>query len=249
MKLRVGIGLVGALVLGCLFGTTAPSCQHGVACLAPALGPFNLLPTASLVAVVASLLVAGRVGWTTLCVHRALRRLPRAEHCPEWARGDVECITSAAPAAFCAGTLRPRVYVTDSLVELLSPPELAAVIAHERAHAQRRDPLQRSLLAALSDLLLNAPWVLWLRHRQREQAEISADRAASALAGPDAVANALSSLMEATEPRTEAGSTGVTSRLELSRITTSAVATAAGFVVLLGLSQAALVVCARLSSV
>jgi hypothetical protein len=193
VKRLILIGLVGAITLGCVLVAPAPSCWHGVACRANT-GDFDIVRAAELATVVGGFILVVRAGWITLQLGRALRRLPRARPRPELEGRRVECIASCAPVAFCAGALRPRVYVTESLVELLDPRALAAVIAHEQAHARRLDPLRRTLLAALSDLLLNAPWVLWLRYRHGERAEKSAHRTAATLVGPYAVTDALTAL-------------------------------------------------------
>jgi Zn-dependent protease with chaperone function len=242
VKRPILVGLVGVIVLSCLFGAGAPSCGHGFACLAAtAANPLDFVRMAA-PALAAGILVIGlRMGWTALRLSHALRRLPRAARQMELEPHGVECITSVAPTAFCAGSLRPRVYVTDSLVELLNPPELAAVIAHERAHARRRDPLQRSLLAAVSELLFSPPWVLWLRNRHHERAEISADRAAARLVGPSAVADALTTLARGGDKRSgEEASADSASRLRLRPVLVSALATLIVVAMLLCLSQAAL---------
>ncbi len=243
MKRLILFGLAGAIAVGCVLGAMAPSCWNGVACLAAASGqPADLARAATLAAVAGSLVVASRAAWTTLQLRRALRQLPRGAPRPELERHGVEYITSAAPSAFCAGALRPRVYITDSLVQLLNPLALAAVIAHERAHARRRDPLRRSLLAALSDVLINAPWVLWFRHRQRVRAEVSADRMAAAQLGPYAVADALTTLaIAADEHSAETARAGPPPVSPLRPIVASVVATLAVAVMLLCLSQAVLV--------
>jgi Zn-dependent protease with chaperone function len=242
MKRLIGAGVIGGIALSCLLGASAPSCSHGFACLAAgAAQPVDLVRAALLALAASILVVAARAGWTILSLSLALRRLPRARRRLELERQGVECIASFAPAAFCAGALRPRVYVTDSLVDLLDAPALAAVIAHEQAHAQRRDPLRRSLLAALSDLMLRAPWVLWLRNWHHEHAEISADRAAALLVGPSTVADALSTLAtRGSNVSAEATSTEVISKSGFRPIVMSAMATVAAAVMLLCLSQAVL---------
>ena len=63
---------------------------------------------------------------------------------------DVTIVESPAPFAFAAGWLWPRVYLTTRLVEALPSPQLAAVVAHERAHARRRDPFARLAARVLS---------------------------------------------------------------------------------------------------
>jgi Zn-dependent protease with chaperone function len=193
VKRPILVGLVGVIVLSCLFGPAAP-CGNRFACVAATSShPINVVFVV-VVVLAAGFLVVVRTGWTALQLSRSLRHLPRARRPDDLERQGVECLTSSAPTAFCAGALRPRVYVTDSLIDLLNPSALAAVIAHEQAHAQRHDPLRRSVLVALSGLLLDAPWVLWLRNHYGEQAEISADRAAATLVGASAVADALTTL-------------------------------------------------------
>ncbi|MBB5781826.1 Zn-dependent protease with chaperone function [Nonomuraea jabiensis] len=93
--------------------------------------------------------------------------------------------------AFCAGMLRPRVYVSAGLVDKLSDDELRAVLCHEAAHARRRDPLRRVLLDAATDVLFFLPLLRWAARVQKERAELSADRAAIAQVGARHVEGAL----------------------------------------------------------
>jgi Zn-dependent protease with chaperone function len=225
VKRSILVGLVGVIVLSCLFGPGAP-CGNGFACLAAtATHPIDVAFVFALV-LAAGVLVVARTGWTALRLSQSLRHLPRARRRCDLEQQGVEFITSVAPRAFCAGALRPRVYVTDSLVDLLHPSALAAVIAHEQAHARRHDPLRRSMLAALSALLLDAPWVLWLRTHHREKAEISADRAAATRVGASAVADALRTLASGGDESTvEEGGTNSNSEPGARPILVSALAT------------------------
>ena len=54
----------------------------------------------------------------------------------------VNVVNDSSPEAFCAGFLRPRVYVSRGAVELLTPDELRAVLQHEHHHWRMRDPLR-----------------------------------------------------------------------------------------------------------
>jgi Zn-dependent protease with chaperone function len=65
-------------------------------------------------------------------------------------RGVVLVIDEPTPVAFCAGWLRPRVYVSKAVLERLSEAELQAVLAHERQHGARRDPLRLAIGRVLS---------------------------------------------------------------------------------------------------
>ncbi|MFB7513270.1 M56 family metallopeptidase [Streptomyces sp. NPDC056144] len=70
-----------------------------------------------------------------------------------------------APAAYCLPGFRPRVVVSDGAVRLLTPGQLGAVLAHERAHVAGRHHL---LLAAARAFSAVVPW-LPLARRAREQ--------------------------------------------------------------------------------
>jgi Zn-dependent protease with chaperone function len=56
--------------------------------------------------------------------------------------------------AFTLGIIRPRVYVSTHLLDTLSPAQSAVVMAHERGHQRRRDPLRRLILQAAATLHL-----------------------------------------------------------------------------------------------
>lgn len=65
-------------------------------------------------------------------------------------RADTEFATveTPVPFAYCIGLLRPRVIVSRGLLTRLSASERGAVVAHERAHAQRFDNLRQWLAVA-----------------------------------------------------------------------------------------------------
>ena len=90
----------------------------------------------------------------------------------------VRVIELAAPMAFCAGWLRPRVYVSTGGLSRLSPDELAAVLAHEHHHKALRDPLRLAVGAVLSQALFFLPVLRPLHERYGDVAELRADAAA-----------------------------------------------------------------------
>lgn len=92
--------------------------------------------------------------------------------------------------AFTAGWWSPRVYVAQELTTALSRDELVAVLAHEGAHAARRDPLRLSALRFLGMTLFWIPVLRRLAEDCADEAEIRADDAA-ARGRPLALASAL----------------------------------------------------------
>jgi beta-lactamase regulating signal transducer with metallopeptidase domain len=100
-------------------------------------------------------------------------------------------IESPEPHAFCAGLLRPRVFITTAALQRLDDEALAAVIAHERHHAQRRDPLRRAAGRVLASSLFFLPQVRALADRERALAELSADESAALGRGRPALARAM----------------------------------------------------------
>lgn len=140
------------------------------------------------------------------CVGRRLRRSlsfagTLLELAPPGGSKGFALIETEARFAYCVGLLRPRIVVSRGLLARLTPPELAAVLAHERAHAARFDNL-RQWLAAVS------LWPLPNRLRRGLLRDLAAandescDGRAAALAGRGAVTGALASF--ASEPRAAA---------------------------------------------
>lgn len=118
--------------------------------------------------------------------------------------------------AFCAGLLRPVVVVSSSLVSSLSPPALAAVLAHEAAHARRRDPLRQILVYATARGLWIAPAARRGADHLRLRFEVAADRAATRYAGRRALAEALLALhpQPAGSRAVAGGASELTTRIE-----------------------------------
>ena len=90
----------------------------------------------------------------------------------------VKVIADPRPQAFCAGLLRPTVYVSRRTTELLTDTELEAVLAHEHHHRRVRDPLRFACGRILSEALFFVPVLRPLFDRYSDLAELSADRAA-----------------------------------------------------------------------
>jgi beta-lactamase regulating signal transducer with metallopeptidase domain len=82
---------------------------------------------------------------------RALRALGGAPRLAEASAPDAVVLDVDAPLSVAAGWWRPRVMLSRGLLEVLTPAQREAVLAHERAHARRRDAL-RALVAELASM-------------------------------------------------------------------------------------------------
>jgi hypothetical protein len=136
-----------------------------------------------------------------------LRALPVLGPLPGYP--DVTVVDSQAPQAFCAGLLRPRVYLSSGIAAMLDADELAAVIEHEQQHRRARDPLRLAGTRVLNQALFFLPVLRPLADRYDELAEERADAAAVGANGgdPGALASALLRFIE-TAP---AGAAGISS--------------------------------------
>jgi hypothetical protein len=140
----------------------------------------------------AVLLVTLRAAWRQV---RATRRMTRnlpvvgklAEH------PSVLLVGVDAPVAFCAGWMRPRVYVSTGVLDRLSESELRAVLAHERQHGALRDPLRLAIGRVLCQALFFLPVLNALQSDYADAAELTAD--AAALVALDGAGAALASAM------------------------------------------------------
>jgi beta-lactamase regulating signal transducer with metallopeptidase domain len=152
----------------------------------------------TLVALASVLAILARAVWLGATGSRALAAVRQepvfAELAAAGRRAGVRrivCLAGDSPVAFCAGVLRPRVYVSRVTFTALGDEELTAVLVHEQAHAGRRDPLKRLVARAATDVLIYLPLCGWWWERRLEVAELRADREAIRRAGARAVARAL----------------------------------------------------------
>jgi hypothetical protein len=144
---------------------------------------------AALGLVVTAMTVAG--AWRELAAARRLERSIRA--CEARRLGDAFVLPDERPGAFCAGLIKPRVYVSSGAVALLDEAALRAVLAHERHHARRRDPLRLAAGRVIARALFFVPGLGELVRRQQALAELSADE--SAVAGAPENRSALARAM------------------------------------------------------
>jgi Zn-dependent protease with chaperone function len=171
-------------------------------------------PTANLDAIVIMLLAALGSVVVALALAGAAREVAAsrrfhrllARQRPQALRGAL-LITDPEPRAFCAGLLRPRVYLSAGAIEILDDAALGAVLAHERHHARRHDPLRLALGRVLARALFFLPELGDLVERQQALAELSADESAvnAAPANRSALASAMLSFSDAASPGASAG--------------------------------------------
>jgi len=82
------------------------------------------------------------------------------------------------PQAFVLGMLKPCVYLSQGLLATLSQDDLRLVLAHEKAHARRRDPLRR--FVASVGLLFHLPGIATMLNRRLARSqEMTADAEAA----------------------------------------------------------------------
>lgn len=157
---------------------------HVLACVAHHCTHDHQAPLPGAVALVLAVGLLARVAWAVargvagVTQARATRRAldALAERGPE----GCALLPLAEPQAFVLGFLRPRVYVTHGVVAATA--SLDAVLAHEAAHARRRDPLRR-LCASLA-LAWHLPGVdAWLERRLARAQEMAADADAAGAMG------------------------------------------------------------------
>jgi bla regulator protein blaR1 len=104
------------------------------------------------------------------------------------------------PTAYCLPGLRRRVILSEGTLEALPPDQLAAVLAHERAHLRARHDLVVEYFTVLHEAApasVRAPEAL---REVRLLVEVLADRVARHAAGDVALARALVSLAGAVHP-------------------------------------------------
>jgi Zn-dependent protease with chaperone function len=201
-RLQVGLGAAGlaasllAVAAGVRAVHVAPSAAHrldlsGLSVLYPAANPAALLLLALAGAGAVVLASAIRAAWRQARgQRRVLRALPVSGSLP--GQPAVLVVDARAALAFCAGWLRPRVYVSTGVLDRLTDSELRAVVAHERRHGAHRDPLRLAVSAVLCQALFFLPVLRSLHATYADAAELAADAAAvEAVGGVAPVASAM----------------------------------------------------------
>jgi Peptidase family M48 len=88
-------------------------------------------------------------------------------------------IANSFPIVAVVGTLRPRLFIAERVLETLNEEELTAAIAHEGGHLAAHDNFKRSLLRVCRDVLMIVPCGRSLDRAWAEAAECAADEQAA----------------------------------------------------------------------
>jgi Zn-dependent protease with chaperone function len=202
-----GLGLASAIFV--VFGlfeswrVTSRAASHQVSVF----GQSVSYPAANVDAIVIVLLAALGSVVTAVAVSGAVRELHASRRFHRHLAGEdpqplhgALLIADAQPRAFCAGLLRPRVYISTGALAILDDAALRAVVAHERHHARRHDPLRLAAGRVSARALFFIPGLGDLVARQQALAELSADESAvnAAPANRSALASAMLSFSETT---------------------------------------------------
>jgi Zn-dependent protease with chaperone function len=83
------------------------------------------------------------------------------------------------PLIGIVGFVRPRLFIASQVLQLLTPEEVAAAVAHENGHLTARDNLKRGVLQACRDILLIIPSGRLLDKSWSEASEEAADENAA----------------------------------------------------------------------
>ncbi len=183
-------------------GALAEACRRVVP-LPPDLAAFLVVALAALGAAV--LVRGGRSLGRHWRAQLRFRRRLRIAGIGEICGTPIIWVDDARPRAFCAGLLRPRVHVSLGARGALSARELEAVVAHERHHVRRRDPLRLLVVSALAQSLFFMPVLPGLAARYGALAELAADEAAAREGGRSALASALLAFGRRDSPQAVAG--------------------------------------------
>jgi Zn-dependent protease with chaperone function len=162
-----------------LGGFIVPEHCHGNSCgtHSPLLGGGTLASAvfAAFGALGGMMLLAALV-WIT---RRALGRLRMVDRLTRFAdrRGGYRVLDNPGFVACCVGLLRPQVLVSQGVIDALPEDELQAVMAHEQAHAHRRDNLRGLVVYGVT-----LAWPGSQRQRLRQDLAADAEQACDAYA-------------------------------------------------------------------
>ena len=123
------------------------------------------------------------------------------------AGSEVRVLAHPTPTAYCLPGRRQRVVLSEGTLLALPADELAAVLAHERAHLRARHDLVLEFFTVLHEAVPARLRAVEALREVRLLVEVLADRAARRVAGPVPLARALVSLAGGAHPETALGAT------------------------------------------
>lgn len=214
-RFSLGLGAAGVLTLILALAAVPQAITADLPTSGELAGACRLALAASLPAILVTVLAsigvaAGVCALRSLDRHcRAQRRLEQRLNVRRHIRvGGVTAhvFGDTRPHAFCAGLLRPRIYLSTGALSVLSWTELNAVVAHEAHHVAQRDPLRILLARVLRDALFFLPIMRHVADRYCALAEMAADDAAVRYCGDR---RALASAMLIFEERAPSGAVGI----------------------------------------
>lgn len=149
----------------------------------------------------AGLTLSGTIALRAVRAAIQLVRIRRAEHrrhrslialCGQPAAElDAVILDDPQPYAYCLAGRQHTVILTNGTVKLLSAPQLAAVLAHERAHLAARHHRMLAAAAFAGRVLPELPLLRDLTTRVRRLLEMHADDLAACTEDPEVLATAL----------------------------------------------------------
>lgn len=113
---------------------------------------------------------------TITFVDRAGRNAVPFNNFPRVASVDnITVFEDRSPLAFAGGFLKPRIFLSTKLVEILDEKELRAVVLHESHHQRSKDPLKGLVVSFISDFLFFLPVSSFLNRTFHLTSELTAD--------------------------------------------------------------------------
>jgi Zn-dependent protease with chaperone function len=141
--------------------------------------------------------IAGRVAWSFITVVRTRRAERRRQRTlvallgREAAELEAVVLDEPRPAAYCLAGRDQAVILTSGAITLLTEPQLAAVLAHERAHLRARHHRLLAVASLAECALPELPLMRDLPRRVRCLLEMHADDLAASTHDPEVLATAL----------------------------------------------------------
>lgn len=187
-----GLSILGALVVHGLapWGGSLPGAARALLTGDPARDPVrgdHWVALTLAAALAAELLGVLALSWVrTARTRRRHRELLELVVEPAAAAPDARLLEHPAPVAFCIPGARPLLVLSSGMVAELDDGQLAAVVAHERAHLAEHHHLYLLPFVAWEAALPVLPAAARAHTAVRELVEMRADdRALASLAGPD----------------------------------------------------------------